>query len=224
MAPGPPWRISIHGFWISIFLIIQYPISPVSYPGLLGSMSTTQFIQDNKTRIENIDGNLDDAAITIIGADGRLEFYYFENGVLVSVRYKLHKWWFWVWDQWPWRSVTRDQDQWPVTRVVWWCGWSGDPRPETRSETKTRDPVTRVTSDPGGLVWDQWPKPCDHGDLVWLVNVGETYGEINDPGDPVIQWPKTSDHGDQWPETSEQWPGWPKTQDPWPETLDLRPW
>lgn len=55
-------------------------------------MSTTQFIKANKTRIENIDGNLDDAAITIMGADGRLEFYYFENGVLVGSKVKVHKW------------------------------------------------------------------------------------------------------------------------------------
>ena len=51
-------------------------------------MSTTQFIQANKTRIENIDGNLDEAAITIMGESGRLEFYYFENGVMVSARAK----------------------------------------------------------------------------------------------------------------------------------------
>jgi hypothetical protein len=45
-------------------------------------MSTHDFIQANETRIENIDGNLDDAAITIMGADGRLEFYYFvERGL-----------------------------------------------------------------------------------------------------------------------------------------------
>jgi hypothetical protein len=55
-------------------------------------MSTTQFIQANKTRIENIDGNLDDAAITIMGVDGRLEFYYFENGVLVGSKVKVNKW------------------------------------------------------------------------------------------------------------------------------------
>ena len=81
-------------------------------------MSTHDFIQANETRIENIDGNLDDAAITIMGADGRLEFYYFENGVMVSVRYKLYKWWVWVWDQWPGWPVTQDQR--PVTQ---------DPRP-----------------------------------------------------------------------------------------------
>ena len=60
--------------------------------GLSVAMSTTQFIQDNKTRIQNIDGNLDDAAITITGESGRLEFYYFENGYLVSSRSRIHKW------------------------------------------------------------------------------------------------------------------------------------
>ena len=51
-------------------------------------MSTTQFIQQNQTRIENIDGNLDDAAITIMGENGRLEFYYFENGMMVGAKAK----------------------------------------------------------------------------------------------------------------------------------------
>jgi hypothetical protein len=47
-------------------------------------MSTHQFIQQNQGRIQNIDGNLDDGNITILGSDGKLEFYYFENGVIVS--------------------------------------------------------------------------------------------------------------------------------------------
>jgi hypothetical protein len=55
-------------------------------------MSTTQFIQTNQARIQNIDGNLDDAAITIMTDNGRLEFYYFENGVLVSSKSVIHKW------------------------------------------------------------------------------------------------------------------------------------
>ena len=55
-------------------------------------MSTHDFIQANKTRIENIDGNLDDAAITVMGADGRLEFYYFVDGVLVGLKVKVYKW------------------------------------------------------------------------------------------------------------------------------------
>jgi hypothetical protein len=49
-------------------------------------MSTHQFIQQNQGRIQNIDGNLDDGNITIMGSDGKLEFYYFENGVIVSSR------------------------------------------------------------------------------------------------------------------------------------------
>ena len=49
-------------------------------------MSTHQFIQQNQGRIQNIDGNLDDGNITIMGSDGKLEFYYFENGVMVSSR------------------------------------------------------------------------------------------------------------------------------------------
>ena len=52
------------------------------------AMSTHQFIQQNQDRIENIDGNLDEAAITIMGESGRLEFYYFENGVLVNAKAK----------------------------------------------------------------------------------------------------------------------------------------
>jgi hypothetical protein len=55
-------------------------------------MSTTQFIQDNKTRIQNIDGNLDDANITVLGDGGRLEFYYFEDGVLVGSKVKTYTW------------------------------------------------------------------------------------------------------------------------------------
>jgi hypothetical protein len=55
-------------------------------------MSTHDFIQANETRIENIDGNLDDAAITIMGADGCLEFYYFVDGILVGSKVKVYKW------------------------------------------------------------------------------------------------------------------------------------
>jgi hypothetical protein len=55
-------------------------------------MSTHTFIQQNQDRIRNIDGNLDDGNITIIGADGRLEFYYFEDGVMVGSQVKVTKW------------------------------------------------------------------------------------------------------------------------------------
>ena len=47
-------------------------------------MSVTQFIEQNQNRIQNMDGNLDDGNITILGADGRLAFYYFKDGVMVS--------------------------------------------------------------------------------------------------------------------------------------------
>ena len=60
--------------------------------GLSVSMSTTQFIQQNQDRIRNIDGNLDDGNISIIGDDGRLEFYYFENGELVGSKPNDPKW------------------------------------------------------------------------------------------------------------------------------------
>jgi hypothetical protein len=56
------------------------------------SMSTTQFIQQNQDRIRNIDGNLDDGNITLIGDDGRLEFYYFKNGELVGSKPNDPKW------------------------------------------------------------------------------------------------------------------------------------
>jgi hypothetical protein len=55
-------------------------------------MSTTQFIQQNQDRIRNIDGNLDDGNISIIGDDGQLEFYYFENGELVGSKLHTPKW------------------------------------------------------------------------------------------------------------------------------------
>jgi len=68
-------------------------VSPVD-PGFRGlkqrhNMSTYEFIQTNQTRIQNIDGNLDDGNITIVGENGRLEFYYFEDGVLVGSRVKV---------------------------------------------------------------------------------------------------------------------------------------
>jgi hypothetical protein len=56
------------------------------------AMSTTQFIQQNETRIQNMDGNLDTGNITILGSDGRLEFYYFEDGVMVGSKVKTYTW------------------------------------------------------------------------------------------------------------------------------------
>ena len=51
-------------------------------------MSTHEFIQANQIRILNIDGNLDDGNITVMGDNGRLEFYYFEDGVLIGSKAK----------------------------------------------------------------------------------------------------------------------------------------
>ena len=56
-------------------------------------MNTHEFIERNKERILNIDGNADDGNITIKGDSGYLEFYYFENGVMVGSKIrKLRKW------------------------------------------------------------------------------------------------------------------------------------
>lgn len=52
-------------------------------------MSTTTFIQINKSRIQNIDGNLDEATITILTPEGKLAFYWFENGVISKSQTKV---------------------------------------------------------------------------------------------------------------------------------------
>lgn len=52
-------------------------------------MSTATFIQINKSRIQNIDGNLDEATITILTPEGKLAFYWFEGGQ--AVRSKTHE-------------------------------------------------------------------------------------------------------------------------------------
>ena len=56
-------------------------------------MSIYEFIEQNKERILNMDGNTDDGNITIKGDNGYLEFYYFENGVMIGLEIKeLRKW------------------------------------------------------------------------------------------------------------------------------------
>jgi hypothetical protein len=46
-------------------------------------MSTDTFIQIHQTRIQNIDGCLtDQATITILTPEGKLVFYWFENGMV----------------------------------------------------------------------------------------------------------------------------------------------
>jgi hypothetical protein len=55
-------------------------------------MSTDTFIKINKTRIQNIDGNLDDATITTLTPEGKLMFYWFENGEMVRSQIKEPRW------------------------------------------------------------------------------------------------------------------------------------
>jgi len=53
-------------------------------------MSTYTFIQLNQSRIQNIDGCLTESAnITILQPDGRLAFYYFEDGKLTHSKVKI---------------------------------------------------------------------------------------------------------------------------------------
>ena len=47
-------------------------------------MSVDTFIKINRPRIQNIDGNLDEATITVLTPEGKLAFYWFENGVVVG--------------------------------------------------------------------------------------------------------------------------------------------
>ena len=46
-------------------------------------MSVDTFIKINKSRIQNIDGNLDEATITVLTPEGKLAFYWFEDGQVV---------------------------------------------------------------------------------------------------------------------------------------------
>jgi hypothetical protein len=52
--------------------------------GLSVAMSIEQFISDNENNILNIDGNLDQATITIMTSTRALAFYWFENGVYLK--------------------------------------------------------------------------------------------------------------------------------------------
>jgi hypothetical protein len=55
-------------------------------------MNTDTFIKINKSRIQNIDGNLDTATITVLTPEGKLAFYWFENGVVVGSKIKVQGW------------------------------------------------------------------------------------------------------------------------------------
>jgi hypothetical protein len=52
-------------------------------------MSTYQFIEENRARIQSMDGNLDTATITILTFGGGLVFYWFEDGILSYSRAKV---------------------------------------------------------------------------------------------------------------------------------------
>jgi hypothetical protein len=59
----------------------------------LETMSVDTFIKINRSRIQNIDGNLDEATITVLTPEGKLAFYWFENGQVVrSKTAKQVKW------------------------------------------------------------------------------------------------------------------------------------
>lgn len=78
-----------------IFLIIR-PVEP-EQSGFRGRkidrhMSTATFIKINKPRIQNIDGNLDTATITVLTPEGKLAFYWFENGVVSRSQIKVQRW------------------------------------------------------------------------------------------------------------------------------------
>jgi hypothetical protein len=55
-------------------------------------MSTDTFIKINKTRIQNIDGNLDEAIITVLTPEGKLAFYWFEEGQMLRSKTKVQGW------------------------------------------------------------------------------------------------------------------------------------
>ena len=56
-------------------------------------MTADTFIKINQSRIQNIDGCLTDKAnVTILTPEGKLAFYYFENGVLIHSKAKVQGW------------------------------------------------------------------------------------------------------------------------------------
>ena len=46
-------------------------------------MSVDTFIKINRPRIQNIDGNLDEATITVLTPEGKLVFYWFDSGQMM---------------------------------------------------------------------------------------------------------------------------------------------
>jgi hypothetical protein len=64
-------------------VLFNYTLHRARAIGLSETMSIDTFIQIHQTRIQNIDGNLDTAIITILTPEGKLAFYWFDNGQMV---------------------------------------------------------------------------------------------------------------------------------------------
>ena len=61
-------------------MLFNYTLYRARAIGLSEAMSIDTFIQIHQTRIQNIDGNLDTATITVLTPEGKLAFYWFDNG------------------------------------------------------------------------------------------------------------------------------------------------
>tara|TARA_R110002126_G_scaffold119320_1_gene260147 strand:- start:362 stop:529 length:168 start_codon:yes stop_codon:yes gene_type:complete len=55
-------------------------------------MRIEKFIKDNKDIIQNIDGNFDEAIITVMDINARLMFYWFVDGMYLKHEIKEYKW------------------------------------------------------------------------------------------------------------------------------------
>lgn len=55
-------------------------------------MSIETFIENNKDTIQNIDGNWDDATITLLDLNDKLMFYWFVDGMYLKHEMKEHSW------------------------------------------------------------------------------------------------------------------------------------
>jgi hypothetical protein len=55
-------------------------------------MKIEKFIEDNIDTIQNIDGNWDDAIITLLNLNNKLTFYWFIDGIYLKHEIKEHKW------------------------------------------------------------------------------------------------------------------------------------
>ena len=67
-------------------IFFNYTLHRARAIGLLETMSIDTFIQIHQTRIRNIDGNLDTATITVLTPEGKLAFYWFDNGQMARLQ------------------------------------------------------------------------------------------------------------------------------------------